>query len=142
MPESSHTPDCKFCDARDGSLDVAMVLDEPEVLAFLDYRPLFKGHVLVVPRQHHVTMFDLPSTLIDPLFGAVQRISIATKAAMQSDGIFNAVNNVISQSVAHLHIHVVPRNKKDGLRGFMWPRLKYENRDEMDSVAEKIRMAL
>ena len=125
-----------------GEIKVATVLDEPDVFAFLDHRPLFKGHVLVIPRQHHMTMFDLPTELIEPLFGAVQRICIGVKDAMDADGIFNATNNVISQSVAHLHVHVVPRNKKDGLRGFMWPRLKYESDDEMQDVAAKIRAAL
>lgn len=140
MPESSHS--CTFCEVSDGSLSVSTVLDEPEVMAFLDHRPLFKGHVLVIPRQHHVTMLDLPAEKIEPLFGAVQRVSRAVKEGLGTDGIFNAMNNLVSQSVAHLHVHVVPRHKKDGLRGFMWPRLKYVDQDEMEDFAKRIREAL
>src|SRR5437588_12383709 len=116
-----------------------MVLDEPDVLAFLDARPLFPGHVLVIPRQHHETLADLPADLIEPLFEAVQRLSRAVPEAMQSGGTFVASNNKVSQSVPHLHVHVVPRRPKDGLRGFFWPRQKYGSDAEMAEVAARIR---
>ncbi len=119
-----------------------MVLDEPQVIAFLDHRPLFKGHVLVIPRPHVRNLMELPEDLLTPLFSCVQRLSIAVKSAMEADGIFNASNNGVSQSVDHLHVHVVPRRKKDGLRGFMWPRLKYADHAELDAVAARIRSAL
>ena len=97
----------------------------PEVVGFLDARPVFKGHVLVVPRAHHETLADLPDELIRPLFEAVRRMSVAVPDAMGAQGTFVAANNVVSQSVPHLHVHVVPRTKGDGLRGFFWPRTKY-----------------
>jgi histidine triad (HIT) family protein len=118
------------------------VLDEPDVLAFLDARPVFPGHVLVIPRQHYDTLPDLPQELLAPLFGAVQRMSVAIPEAMGADGTFVAVNNVVSQSVPHLHVHVVPRVRKDGLRGFFWPRVRYESDEAMAEVARRIRAAL
>ncbi len=102
-----------------------IVLDEPEVLAFLDIRPLFPGHVLVMPKRHVETLSELPPDLVDPLFGATRRLAGAVEAAMEADGSFIAINNRVSQSVPHLHVHVVPRKRKDGLRGFMWPRQRY-----------------
>jgi histidine triad (HIT) family protein len=118
------------------------VLDEDAVFAFLDIRPLFPGHVLVAPREHHETLTDVPRSLLEPLFEAVQRVSAAVQEAMGSQGIFNAVNNVVSQSVPHLHVHVVPRTKGDGLRGFFWPRQKYGSNEEAAAVAARIRAAL
>jgi histidine triad (HIT) family protein len=118
------------------------VLDEAEAFAFLDIRPLFPGHVLVAPRVHHETLADVPRTLLEPLFEAVQHVSAAVQEAMGAQGIFNAVNNVVSQSVPHLHVHVVPRTKGDGLRGFFWPRQKYGSDEEMAEVAERIRGAI
>lgn len=119
-----------------------MVLDEPAVVAFLDRRPVFKGHVLVVPRGHVATLTDLPAPLIEPLFGAVQRVAGAVVAAVRADGTFVAVNNVVSQSVPHLHVHVVPRRRKDGLRGFFWPRTTYDDDAEMARYAQRIHAAL
>jgi histidine triad (HIT) family protein len=118
------------------------VLDEPDVFGFLDARPVFPGHVLVVPRTHYETLPDLPVPLIEPYFEAVQRTSRAVPAALGAQGTFVAVNNVVSQSVPHLHTHVVPRTKGDGLRGFFWPRQKYESEAVMDEVAARIRAAL
>lgn len=118
------------------------MLDEADVLAFLDIRPLFPGHVLVLPREHHETLPDVPGPLLATLFEAVQRVSVAVQDAMGAQGIFNAVNNVVSQSVPHLHVHVVPRTKGDGLRGFFWPRQKYASDEEMAAVAERIRAHL
>jgi histidine triad (HIT) family protein len=118
------------------------VLDEPDVLAFLDARPVFRGHTLVIPRVHHETLPDLPADLLAPLFAAVQRLSVAVPEAMGAQGTFVAANNVVSQSVPHLHVHVVPRVRKDGLRGFFWPRLKYDSDDTMAEVAQRVRAAL
>jgi histidine triad (HIT) family protein len=117
------------------------VLDEPDVLAFLDVRPVFKGHVLVVPKPHHVTLPDLPADLVPGVFGAVQRIGSALQRALEADGHWVAVNNVVSQAIPHLHVHVVPRRRKDGLRGFFWPRLRYEDGEAADHAA-RIRSAL
>lgn len=119
-----------------------MVGEDADWLAFLDIRPLFFGHVLLVPRQHVRTVMELPDELAAPMMIATNRLSVAVKAAMGSDGIFTASNNGVSQSVDHLHFHIVPRNKKDGLRGFMWPRHKYPSDEVMNETAEHIRKAL
>ena len=111
------------------TLAAAMVLDEPPAAAFLDRRPVFPGHVLVVPRAHVVTLADLPADQVAPFFTAVQRVASAVQAGMGAAGTFVAMNNVVSQSVPHLHAHVVPRRFKDGLRGFFWPRQKYADDD-------------
>jgi histidine triad (HIT) family protein len=134
--------DCLFCQIVAAAAPAAMVLEEAEVVAFLDVRPLFPGHVLVVPRRHAETLTDLPEELVEPLFGAVRRMAGAVEGAMGSDGSFVAINNRISQSVPHLHVHVVPRRRKDGLRGFMWPRQRYPDEQAMAATAEAIRRAL
>lgn len=134
--------DCVFCGIASGSIEAAIVLDEPDVLAFLDVRPVFEGHVLVVPRAHHDTLLDLPADLLPVVFGASQRVAAAVVDGLGADGTFVAMNNVVSQSVPHLHVHVVPRRRKDGLRGFFWPRQKYESTEAMHAVAAKIREAL
>lgn len=118
------------------------VLADDACLAFLDARPLFHGHTLLVPRDHHETLPDLPPELIEPFFAQAQRLSIAVRDAMGAQGSFVAMNNVVSQSVPHLHAHVVPRVKKDGLRGFFWPRTKYASDDEAAAVAAKIQAEL
>jgi len=133
---------CVFCAIADGSADAARVLAEPHVYAFLDARPLFKGHVLVMPRVHVPTLDDLPADTIAPLFGAVQRVARAVERGMGAEGTFIALNNTVSQSVPHLHVHVVPRRKGDGLRGFFWPRGKYESDAERAEVARRIVAAL
>jgi histidine triad (HIT) family protein len=133
---------CVFCRIRDGELPAEIVLDEPDVFAFLDARPVFPGHVLVMPKAHYETLPDLPPELISPLFGAVQRLCVAVPAALGADGTFVGINNVVSQSVPHLHVHVVPRVRKDGLRGFFWPRQKYDSDERMAEIAEAIRAAL
>lgn len=133
---------CVFCAIRDESIPAHLVLDEADVLAFLDTTPLFPGHVLLVPRDHHETLMDLPAALIEPLFEAAQRLSAAVQSAMEAQGVFVAVNNVVSQSVPHVHVHVVPRTKGDGLRGFFWPRQKYVSDDEAAAVAARIRESL
>lgn len=135
-------PTCTFCRIVTGALDAHIVLDEPDVVAFLDHRPLFPGHTLVVPRDHLVTLTDLPAELVAPYFLAVQRVAAALPAALDAAGTFVAANNVVSQSVPHLHIHVVPRRPKDGLRGFFWPRGRYETPEAMDAVAARLRQEL
>ena len=131
-----------FCEVVDGRLDASVVLDEPDVVAFLDQRPVFKGHVLVVPRVHHETLLDVPAPLLEPLFSAVQRVQRAVMGALDAKGAFVAMNNVVSQSVPHLHVHVVPRTKGDGLRGFFWPRVPYDDVDEREGYASRIRADL
>lgn len=118
-----------------------MVWDDAHTVAFLDRSPLFAGHVLVVPRAHVVTLPDLPAELLAPLFAAVQRVAAAMPAALGCQGTFVAANNVVSQSVAHLHVHVVPRTKGDGLRGFFWPRTRYAA-GAAAAVADVLRAAL
>jgi histidine triad (HIT) family protein len=125
-----------------GETPAAKVLDEPEVLAFLDVSPVFPGHVLVIPRIHHQTLPDLPLSLVTAVFTAAQRIAVGVQTAMSADGTWVSMNNVVSQSVPHLHVHVVPRNRKDGLRGFYWPRVKYASTDEMVEVAQRIAEAI
>ena len=138
MPEAP----CLFCEIGAGEAEASIVLDEPGALAFLDHRPLFHGHCLLVPRAHVETLLDLPDAQVGPLFGAAKRLAEAVTAAMQAEGTFVALNNVVSQSVPHLHIHVVPRRRKDGLRGFFWPRTKYESAAEMEEVRGRIAAAL
>lgn len=133
---------CTFCAIVAGDLPAAVVLDEPDVLAFLDVRPVFPGHVLIVPRAHHETLPDLPTDQLPVLFGAAQRLAAAVLPALEADGSFVALNNTVSQSVPHLHVHVVPRRRKDGLRGFFWPRQKYEDDDAMHAMAARIREAV
>ena len=133
--------DCVFCSIVAGELDADLVLDEPDLVAFLDRRPVFKGHVLLVPREHIVTLPDLPAGLRDGFLEAAQRLATAVVDALGAQGSFLAVNNTVSQSVPHLHMHVVPRTKGDGLRGFFWPRTKYDD-GESAEYAARLREAL
>jgi histidine triad (HIT) family protein len=130
--------ECVFCAIVAGSVPAFKVVDVPEGVGFLDTRPVFKGHVLVVPRQHVVTLPDLPTGDLPGYFGLVQQVTAAVPAALGSQGTFVAINNVVSQSVAHLHTHVVPRTKGDGLKGFFWPRTRYASPDEAADYAAKI----
>jgi histidine triad (HIT) family protein len=132
------TPGCKFCQIIAGEIPAHFVLDTDEVVAFLDHRPLFPGHTLVLPRDHVETLADLPEDRVGPFFRQVQRVEAAVRTAMEAQGSFVAENNVVSQSVPHLHVHVVPRRRKDGLRGFFWPRTKYASDGEMAAVAARI----
>ncbi|HYS32096.1 MAG TPA: HIT family protein [Streptosporangiaceae bacterium] len=134
--------DCSFCAIIAGTTPAHLVLADASSVAFLDARPVFKGHVLVVPRAHYRTLADLPVPLIEPFFGAVRLISAAIPAALGAQGTFVGMNNVVSQSVPHLHAHVVPRTKGDGLRGFFWPRHKYESEQEAAGYAARIRAAI
>ena len=118
---------CLFCQIVNGEVAAEIVLDEEHVVGFLDFRPVFKGHTLLVPREHLDTLIDLPESLVVPLFTTSQRLAAVMTSALGAQGTFVAMNNVVSQSVPHLHVHVVPRTKGDGLRGFFWPRTKYED---------------
>ncbi|BCB86969.1 HIT family protein [Phytohabitans suffuscus] len=131
-----------FCGIVSGSVPGFVVADEPAGFAFLDTRPVFKGHALVVPRDHVVVLADLPADQLAPYFGLVQRISMAVEEGLGAGGTFVAMNNKVSQSVAHLHVHVVPRTKGDGLRGFFWPRTRYASDEEAREYAGKISAAL
>jgi histidine triad (HIT) family protein len=132
---------CVFCQIVVGETPAHVVLDDDDFLAFLDVRPLFPGHALLVPKAHHETLWDLPEGLEAGLARATKRLAVAVRDAMGSQGVFTATNNVVSQSVPHLHVHVVPRNRKDGLRGFFWPRTKYASEEEAARVAAAISAA-
>ncbi len=140
-PKVASSP-CRFCEIIRGSVPAFTVADTEEVVAFLDNRPLFPGHVLVVPREHVETFVDLPAALLGTFFRVTQLLTVAVTKAAGADGSFVAMNNRVSQSVAHLHVHVVPRRFKDGLRGFFWPRHRYASDEEADQVAASIRRAL
>lgn len=134
---------CTFCDIAAGTIPAHVVHDDDSVLGFLDHRPIFPGHVLVIPRDHHEILADLPAAELPHFFEVVQRISARLPEALASVGTFVAMNNKVSQSVPHLHCHVVPRRPKDGLRGFFWPRMRYGRGDEeMAEVAAAIRATL
>jgi histidine triad (HIT) family protein len=134
--------ECVFCDIVAGLVPGHFVLADDEVVAFLDTRPVFKGHVLVLPRRHAATLGDLPAASVGPFFLRVQRVSAVMPAALGCQGSFVAANNVVSQSVPHLHVHVVPRTKGDGLRGFFWPRGRYASDEEAGQYAERLRTAV
>lgn len=136
------TGPCAFCRIVAGEAPAFVVLEDDVCVAFLDAKPLFPGHTLLVPRQHHETLTDLPPDLVEPLFASARRIAGAVEGALGAAGSFVAINNRISQSVPHLHVHVVPRNPKDGLRGFFWPRQRYEGDDHAAEVAALLRAAL
>jgi histidine triad (HIT) family protein len=133
---------CTFCRIVAGDLPAFVVLDEPDVLAFLDVRPVFEGHTLVVPRRHRDTLLDLPPDEVPVLFGAAQRLAAAMVDGLGAQGSWVSVNNVVSQSVPHLHVHVVPRTKGDGLRGFFWPRRKYASDAAAAEIAARLAQAL
>ena len=119
---------CAFCQIARGEMPADLVLADEVALAFLDHRPLFPGHCLLIPRAHHETLADLPPALVGPLFARARLLARAVERALRADGSFVAANNRVSQSVPHLHVHVVPRRFKDGLRGFFWPRHPYPDR--------------
>jgi histidine triad (HIT) family protein len=133
--------DCVFCGIVSGGVAAEVVLDRDDYVGFLDARPLFKGHVLLVPREHVETLPDLPAVLRDGFLAAAQDLALAVKDALGAQGSFVAMNNTVSQSVPHLHLHVVPRTKGDGLRGFFWPRTKYAD-GEAAEYAARLRAAL
>lgn len=133
---------CVFCEIVAGRAAAHEVWRDDVAVAFLDVRPVFPGHVLVVPTTHWVTLPDVPAATLGPLFERVQRVSAALPGALDAHGTFVAMNNVVSQSVAHLHVHVVPRRRKDGLRGFFWPRQRYADDAEAAATAARIADAL
>ncbi len=135
-------PECLFCSiaAREAAASVAW--SDDDFVAFLDVRPLFKGHVLLVPRAHVVTLPDLPAALLQPFLAATQRLAQAMVDGLGAQGSFVAMNNTVSQSVPHLHCHVVPRTKGDGLKGFFWPRTTYADAADRDAWAERLAVAL
>ena len=135
-------PGCLFCNIVAGTTPAQIVHDSEHVVAFKDIRPIAPVHVLVIPREHYETLADLPAGLVGPLFTRVQAVSAALPAALGAQGTFVAENNVVSQSVPHVHVHVVPRTRGDGLRGFFWPRGKYAGAEDMAEVAASIRQAL
>ena len=133
---------CLFCQVVRGEKAALPVLEDDVVFAFLDHRPLFPGHTLLVPKVHHETLADLPADLLAPLFGAAQRLSRAVENAMGAAGTFVAINNKVSQSVPHLHVHIVPRRPKDGMKGFFWPRVPYASPEHAAETQAAIRAAL
>ncbi|MET7708141.1 HIT family protein [Micromonospora sp. NPDC005413] len=133
---------CVFCGIVAGEVSAFRVADEPDGVAFLDTRPVFKGHVLVVPRVHLVTLAELPSDLLPGYFALVRRLAVAVETGLGAGGTFVAMNNKVSQSVPHLHTHVVPRTKGDGLRGFFWPRTRYDDDTEAQTYADRVAAAL
>jgi histidine triad (HIT) family protein len=140
--EGKAISDCVFCDIAAGRTPAHTVLADDDTVAFLDARPVFKGHLLVAPREHVETLPDLPASRVGPFFSQVQRVSAVMPAALGCQGTFVALNNVVSQSVPHLHVHVVPRTRGDGLRGFFWPRQRYASDAEAGQYADRLRDAL
>ena len=134
--------DCIFCKVVSGETTADIVFTDELSIAFLDHRPLFPGHCLLVPRDHFETLSDLPGVLVGPFFKNVQLLTRAVELALEAEGSFVAMNNRVSQSVPHLHVHIVPRRKKDGLKGFFWPRNKYEGVAQVAEVQQSIEAAI
>jgi histidine triad (HIT) family protein len=142
MPRDAGKAGCSFCRIARGEVATCVVLESELALAFLDHRPLFPGHCLLIPRAHHETLADLPQPLVGPLFADAKRLARAVERGLEAQGSFVALNNRVSQSVPHLHIHIVPRRRGDGLRGFFWPRTRYQSEEQMRAVRDAIRSAL
>ncbi len=134
--------DCMFCRIVGSEIQTRIVLEDSVSRAFLDHRPLFPGHCLLVPKDHYETLLDLPAGLLTPLFSNAQFLARAMEEGLGAEGTFVAINNRISQSVPHFHIHIVPRRRKDGLRGFFWPRQKYKDEAAMVEVQNALRSAI
>jgi histidine triad (HIT) family protein len=141
MPNLSNVT-CLFCKVVAGEVAARLVFEDEMSLAFLDHRPVFPGHCLLIPRNHYETLTDLPEHLIGPFFKNVQLLGRAVESAMAAHGTFVAMNNRVSQSVPHLHTHIVPRRRKDGLKGFFWPRQTHQSEQEIETVQSAIRSAL
>jgi histidine triad (HIT) family protein len=133
---------CKFCQIASGVLPSFVVFEDSISLAFLDNRPLFPGHTLLVPKEHYETLADLPENLVGPFFGNVQALARAVEQGMEAEGTFVAINNRVSQSVPHLHVHIVPRRKQDGLKGFFWPRQSHPDEEQMKRAQAAIQRAI
>jgi histidine triad (HIT) family protein len=132
------TQPCVFCAIERGEVAAPVVFADARTMAFLDHRPVFPGHTLLIPRAHHETLTDLPWDLLEPVFGAAQVLARAVRDAMGADGTFVAMNNTVSQSVPHMHVHIVPRRRKDGLRGFFWPRTRYPSDEALEATRRAI----
>ena len=139
---SSSNKNCIFCKIIRGELSGAIVFEDDHALAFLDHRPLFPGHCLLVPKTHYETLADLPADLLAPLFANAQLLARAVEIGLQAEGSFVAMNNRISQSVPHLHVHIVPRRKHDGLKGFFWPRQPYKNDTEISETKNLLKATI
>lgn len=133
---------CLFCEIVSGAIAAEIVWRGEGAMGFLDHRPLFPGHVLLIPEKHIATLAELPADVIGRFFDTVQKVERAVRSAMDAEGSFIAINNVVSQSVPHLHVHIVPRHKGDGLKGFFWPRRKYESDDHLRQTGARIRAKL
>jgi histidine triad (HIT) family protein len=129
---------CLFCQIATGAVAASVVFQDETSIAFLDHRPVFPGHTLLIPKQHYETLADLPASMLQPYFAGAQLLARAVELALQADGTFVGINNRVSQSVPHLHVHIVPRRKKDGLRGFFWPRQPYKTPEEAEEIRKKI----
>jgi histidine triad (HIT) family protein len=129
---------CLFCQIATGAVAASVVFQDETSIAFLDHRPVFPGHTLLIPKQHYETLADLPAALVQPYFAGAQLLARAVELAMVADGTFVGINNRVSQSVPHLHVHIVPRRKKDGLRGFFWPRQPYKTPEEAEEIRKEI----
>jgi histidine triad (HIT) family protein len=139
---TTSSKDCLFCKVVSGAQPAAIVFRDDISLAFLDHRPLFPGHCLLVPRNHYETLSDLPGEMGGPFFAKVQLLTRAVELACEAEGSFVAINNRVSQSVPHLHVHIVPRRRKDGLKGFFWPRNKYESETQTVDIQKSIQAAI
>lgn len=135
-------PNCAFCKIVRGIVPCHKVFEDDLSLAFLDHRPLCAGHTLFIAKSHIETLFDLPESLVGPLFSNVQLLSHAVMQGMEAEGSFVAINNRVSQSVPHFHVHIVPRRKGDGLKGFFWPRRKYKDKQEIAATLQALRTAI
>ena len=134
--------ECRFCKVIRGEVESYIVFEDEVSVAFLDYRPLVHGHCLLVPKDHYETIIDLPTELIAPLFNNIQLLAHAVEKGLMAEGSFVAINNRVSQSVPHLHIHVVPRRRKDGLRGFFWPRHSYKDKEAIVKIQNLLQSAI
>lgn len=141
MPDGTNQ-DCVFCKIIRGELPAYIVFEDDISIAFLDARPVFPGHTLLVPREHYGTLIDLPAPLVGPLFQNAQLLARAMETGLKADGTFVAINNHVSQSVPHMHIHVVPRHYGDGLKGFFWPRQKYKDQAEILDIQHTLRSTI
>ena len=142
MEQVIYDLNCMFCKIAAKEVESYIVFEDEVSLAFLDIRPLFPGHTLLIPKIHYETLSDLPVDLIAPLFKNVKLLDVAVKQALKTDGTFIAINNKVSQSIPHLHVHIVPRRKGDGLTGFFWPRNSYKDKEEILKTQQIIKEAL
>jgi histidine triad (HIT) family protein len=133
---------CQFCEIVSRSQPAKYIFEDEDFIIFLDHHPLFLGHSLIIPKKHYATLADMPASLLGSFFTQVQNLSKAIQIALSADGTFVAMNNIVSQSVPHFHVHVIPRKKGDGLKGFFWPRQKYSSEEEMQQIRSSIQKAL